>query len=150
MAFHPYMRACWQRWRRHENALTLISSSQCTRWCIDCRANQLETFCLPLFGVAERQWTEFYQTKSLRQNHTHFISLEHCFLFLFLSGKNSTLTVFHLWNFAGVSLERKSWLTVQAMMTTNVIMLRGVWVQTVGLLFCVALTVIHLQSAAHV
>lgn len=151
MAFHPCMRAGWQRWRRHGNALTLISSSQCTRWCIDCRTDQLATFCLPLFAGAERQRTEFYQTKppSQRPHSFHFTGTLLSFSVSFRR-KNSTLDCFRVWNVARASLEKKSQLTVQAMMTTNVIILRGVWVQTVGLLFCVALTVIHSQSAAHV
>lgn len=66
------------------------------------------------------------------------------FFFGFFSGvKIFTLTVF-------VSLKKKSWLFVHAMMTTNVIILRGVWVRTVGLLYCIALTVIYLKSAARV
>lgn len=46
MAFSARMRARWQRLKRCWSAPTLISSSQCTHWCIDCCADQLETFCL--------------------------------------------------------------------------------------------------------
>ncbi len=90
MGFHPCMRACWQRWKRHGNALTLISSSQCTRWCIDCRADQLETFCLPLFGGAERQRTEFYHAKPPSQRPYSF----HCSTVLFFFQENISLWLF--------------------------------------------------------
>lgn len=63
MAFHPCMRARWQRWKRHGNALTLISSSRCTRWCIDCGADQPQTFGSSLFGGVMRLWTGCYHSE---------------------------------------------------------------------------------------
>lgn len=55
------MRARWQWWNCHGKAPTLISSSQCTQWCIDCRADQLETCICRWLVVSERHKSPFYQ-----------------------------------------------------------------------------------------
>lgn len=46
MVFRARMRARWQRLKRCRCVPTLISPSRCTRWCIDCCADQLDAlFC---------------------------------------------------------------------------------------------------------
>lgn len=79
---------------RDWHGLTLISSSQRTHWCIDCRADQLETFCLLVFDGAERRCT--YETTPRVKGRFHFVVF-----YFFISGNGLS---FILWN-ATVSLE---------------------------------------------
>lgn len=90
MAFHPRARTHWQRRRRHGNTMTLISSSQCTRWCIDCHADQLETFCLVELKDTEHS---FIRLSHRVKEHIHLISPQRCsrHLFLFLSGEKKKI-----------------------------------------------------------
>lgn len=132
MAFHPCMRARWQRWRRHGNAPTLISSSRCTRWCIDCRTDQLETFCFCRCSAELRDSEQNFITLShwsQRPDSFHFTATVAVSFFLFLSGKCFYFDSLRQWDVARVGLEEKkkkeSSLTVHALMTADVNMLWG-------------------------
>lgn len=108
MAFHPCMRARWQRWRRH--ALTLISSSRCTRWCIDCRADQLETFCFCRCSAELRDSEQNFITlshRSQRPDSFHLPATVAVSFFLFLSGKCFRFDSLRQWDVARVGLEKK-------------------------------------------
>lgn len=87
MAFCARMRARWQRLKRGRRAPTLISSSQCTHWCIDCCADQLETFCLG------EQMNKILLS-GRPKDHAYLSSLIQMLPFYFVSGKPLTLSVF--------------------------------------------------------
>lgn len=78
MAFHARMRAHWQRLKRHRSAMTLISTSQCTHWCIDGCADQLEE--LFFWGT---NWTNFVESPSQRPYPPEFSQLKASFCFFF-------------------------------------------------------------------
>ena len=109
MAFHPCMRARWQRWRRHGNAPTLISSSRCTRWCIDCRADQLET-CFCRCSAELRDSEQNFITlshRSQRPDSFHLAATVAVSFFLFLSGKCLRFDYLRHWDVARVGLGKK-------------------------------------------
>lgn len=143
--------ARWQRWKCRRNALTLISSSQRTRWYIDRQANQLETFCLPLFGGAERHWREFYQAKPRSQTpySFHFTAARSSAFFISLSEISVWLWLCEMLPCCQFGEEVLTYCSSHD--DNQCDYAEGVsecnqW----GLLFSVALTVIHLRSAARV
>lgn len=71
MAFHPCMKACWQRWKHHGNILSLISSSQCTHWCIDCSDDQRHSFCCCLVELRDNE-QKFIRLSHQVKGHIHF------------------------------------------------------------------------------
>ena len=95
--FHPRTRVCWQRWKHHGIALTLISSSQCTHWCIDCHADQLETSVCHCLVELKDSEQNFIRLNHWVKDRIHFFSLEHGLLFQFLSGGK-----FYFWLFSSV------------------------------------------------
>lgn len=113
MAFCARMRARWQRSTRYSSAQTLISSSQCTRWCIDHCADQLETF-----SLGEPNEQNFVEPQTQRPCQPQFprSGASHS-----VSGKPSPLAVIFLWNVVRYCFEGLVWAAV----TTAVFLLRG-------------------------